>query len=124
MEEEPGFHPALSLRRLFRRQCTFAYGAGAGVGFCAGGACAGALRVSGGFAASGVKVNFCPPTLASNINPLLGTVNTTTPCWYFALADFPSAAATALSPALKANFPSLNSFSAFGVSKKITSAYD
>jgi hypothetical protein len=45
---------------------------------------------------SGWNENFWPPTLASYISPPLATVNTATPAEYLALADAPSAAATAL----------------------------
>src|ERR1051326_4037667 len=37
------------------------------------------LRVSGHFFSSGMNLNFCPPTLASNIKPLLAMVYTCTP---------------------------------------------
>jgi hypothetical protein len=74
------------------------------------------------FLSSGVKRNFCPPTLASNIKPFFGTVNTITPCLYFASAEAPSAAMMALTAALMAHsLPSKLSNEALS-SKKITSA--
>jgi hypothetical protein len=44
----------------------------------------------------GVKLNFCPPILASYMSPPLACVKTATALRYLALADAPEATATAL----------------------------
>src|SRR5580765_8593144 len=66
----------------------------------------------------GVYLNFWPPTLASAISPFFASVNTATPCEYFASFEAPSAAATALRPAVISKRFALNRSSASLFSKK------
>src|SRR4029450_7075338 len=67
------------------------------------------------------KLNFWPPTLASNMRPPLPVVKTATPFWYLAFADAPLVAATALAWAASANVPFWKSVNAGAVSKKMIS---
>jgi hypothetical protein len=57
------------------------------------------------------------------MRPPLARVKTLTPSTYFALAEAPAAAATALTWAAMVYSPFLKSASDFSVSKKITSVY-
>src|SRR5580704_7356163 len=93
-------------------------GYGAGVNTHRDGASRGCQLVSLGW-----KLNFCPPMLASYIKPPLATVNTATPALYLALAEAPSAAATALTCASIVKCPPLNDSSASLLSKKMISEY-
>ena len=66
-------------------------------------------------------MNFCPPTAAATIAPLLGSVNTATPCSYLAFAATPDATTEAFAAALILYSDALKDSSAAFVSKKMTS---
>src|ERR1035441_7818602 len=70
------------------------------------------------------NLNFCPPTAAATIAPVLGSVKTATPCSYLAFSATPDAATAALALALISHLEALKVWRADCVWKKMISEKD